>query len=171
MDAEVNRRIHTVLAEAVPVDLAVLLRLRPVCRSPRSTRRSRAVRDASTRGEVVIVGRPQMINQIADFDGLRQRDPWRRSGRRASSASTVAPTIVTLKNYKDEDGQPFLPATRCGSCRRTPASSPSSAASSPRSSSEQDNWYWHYLARRDSGVLVHHPERAHLLVDSSLPAK
>ena len=27
---------------------------------------------------------------------------------------------------------------------------------------ELDNWYWHYLARRDTGIMVHHPERAHL---------
>ena len=33
-----------------------------------------------------------------------------------------------------------------------------------------DNWYWHYLARRDTGVLVHHPERARRLVDTSIPA-
>jgi hypothetical protein len=36
--------------------------------------------------------------------------------------------------------------------------------------SELDNWYWHYLARRDTGVLVHHPERARRLVDSNQAA-
>ena len=33
---------------------------------------------------------------------------------------------------------------------------------------ELDNWYWHYLARRDTGIMVHHPERAQLLIDSNL---
>lgn len=34
--------------------------------------------------------------------------------------------------------------------------------------SEQDNWYWHYVARRDSGCLVHKPERARRLIDTSI---
>jgi hypothetical protein len=33
---------------------------------------------------------------------------------------------------------------------------------------EQDNWYWHYIARRDFGGVVHRPDRARRIVDTSI---
>jgi hypothetical protein len=35
---------------------------------------------------------------------------------------------------------------------------------------DNDNWYWHYIARRDTGLLVYHPERARRLIDSNQSA-
>ena len=32
---------------------------------------------------------------------------------------------------------------------------------------EQENWYWHYLARRDFGGVVHRPERLRRIVDNN----
>jgi hypothetical protein len=32
---------------------------------------------------------------------------------------------------------------------------------------ELDNWYWHYLARRDFGGVVHRPSRIRRIIDTS----
>jgi hypothetical protein len=33
---------------------------------------------------------------------------------------------------------------------------------------EEDAWYWHYIARRDFGGVVHRPSRARRIVDTTI---
>jgi hypothetical protein len=168
MDAEVNRRVHTVLAEAIPTGSPYLLST-PGLSKPGVDAAIRAVRDASLTGEVVIVGRPTVVDQIADFDGFgnETREEIRQKGVLGNYRGA---RIITLKNYKDEDGTPYLPANEMWVMGRDSGKFAFWGGLLSKEFSELDNWYWHYLARRDTGVLVHHPERVRRIVDSSQSA-
>lgn len=168
MDAEVNRRVRTVLAEAVPTGSPYYLST-PGLSKPAVDAALRSVRDASRSQEVVLVGRPTMVDQIMDFDGFgnETREEIQRKGFLGTYRG--AP-VVSLRNFKDEDNVPFLPANELWVMTRDTGKFGFFGGLKSKEFSELDNWYWHYLARRDTGVLVHHPERARRLVDSSIPA-
>lgn len=168
MDAEVNRRVHTVLAEAVPSSSPYYVAT-PGLSKPAVDAAISAVRDASRTGDVVITGRPTMVDQIMDFDGFgnETKEEIRQKGVLGNYRGV---DIVSLKNYKDEDGTPYLPANEMWIMARDTGKFAFYGGLMSKEFSELDNWYWHYLARRDTGVLVHHPERARRLIDSNIAA-
>lgn len=168
MDAEVNRRVRTVLAEAVPSNSPYYFAAAGISK-PAVDAALSAVRDASTSGEVVIVGRPQVTDQIANFEGFgnETKEEIRQKGVLGNYRGA---NIVSLRNYKDEENLPFLPANELWIMSKDSGKFAFYGGLLSKEYTEQDNWYWHYLARRDSGVLVHHPERLRRLVDTSIPA-
>ena len=168
MDAEVNRRVHTVLAEAIPSTSPFYLSAAGLSK-PALDASISAVRDSSLLGEVVIVGRPQMTDQITNFDGFgnETKEEIRAKGVLGTYRGA---TIVTLKNYKDEEDQPFLPANEMWVQGKDAGKFAFYGGLLSKEFSEQDNWYWHYLARRDAGVIVTHPERGRRLIDTSITA-
>jgi hypothetical protein len=164
MDAEINRRIHTVLKEA----LATSNTTTAAGISQAALDASIAsVQDESLEGEVVLVGRPQVVNQLAGFDGFGNEtlEELRRNGMFGLYHGC---RIITLKNWKDEDGVPYIPNNELWVMAKDTGKFVFYGGLMSKEFSELDNWYWHYLARRDTGIIVHHPERAHLLIDSSL---
>lgn len=168
MDAEVNRRVRTVLAEAVPSTSPYYFSAAGLSK-PAVDQAISATRDASTQGEVVIIGRPQVTDQITNFTGFgnETQEEIRQKGVLGVYRGA---TIITLKNYKDEEDQPFLPANEMWVLAKDCGKFGFYGGLLSKEFSEQDNWYWHYLARRDSGVLVHHPERVRRIVDTSITA-
>lgn len=168
MDAEINRRVHTVLAEAVPAGSPFYLAT-PGLSKPAVDASISAVRDASRSGEVVLVGRPSMVDQIMDFDGFgnETREEIRQKGYLGTYRGVQ---VLSLKNYKDEDGVSYIPNNEMWIMTRDTGKFAFYGGLKSKEFNELDNWYWHFLARRDTGVLVHHPERARRLVDSSIPA-
>jgi len=168
MDAEINRRVHTVLAEAVPSSSPYYVAT-PGLSKPAVDAAISAVRDASKTGQVVITGRPTMVDQIMDFDGFgnETREEIRQKGLLGNYRGV---DIVSLKNYKDEDGTAYLPANEMWIMSKDTGKFAFYGGLMSKEFSELDNWYWHYLARRDTGVLVHHPERARRLIDSNIAA-
>jgi hypothetical protein len=167
MDAEINRRVHTVLAEAIPVGSPYYLSA-PGLSKPAVDAAISAVRDASKTGNIVITGRPTMVDQIMDFDGFgnETKEEIRQKGVLGNYRGV---DIVSLKNYKDEDGTAYLPANEMWIMSRDTGKFAFFGGLKSKEFMELDNWYWHYLARRDTGVLVHHPERARRIMDSSIP--
>jgi hypothetical protein len=168
MDAEINRRVHTVLKEAVPAGSPYYVAT-PGLSKPAVDAAIAAVRDASTSGEVVLVGRPTMVDQIMDFDGFgnETKEEIRQKGVLGVYRGV---NVVSLRNYKDEEGQPYIPGNEMWIMTRDTGKFAFYGGLKSKEFNELDNWYWHYLARRDTGVLVHHPERARRLVDTSIPA-
>jgi len=79
-------------------------------------------------------------------------------------------SIVTLKNYKDEDGASYLPNNEMWIMGRDTGKFAFYGGLKSKEFEEADNWYWHYIARRDTGLLIHHPERARRIVDSNQSA-
>lgn len=165
MDAEVNRRVLTVLDEAIPSASPYYVTAAGLSK-PAVDAAIRSVKDATKTGVVSLVGRSTMTDQIMDFDGFgnETREEIRQKGMLGVYRGA---SVVTLKNYKDEDDLPFIPANELWVIAKDVGKFGFFGGLQSKEFSELDNWYWHYLARRDSGVLVHHPERARRIVDSS----
>jgi hypothetical protein len=168
MDAEINRRVHTVLAEAVPSGSPFYVAT-PGLSKAALDNSIRAVQDASRTGQVVIVGRPTMVDQIVDFEGfgMETLEEIRQKGVLGNYRGA---DIVRLRNYKDEDGQPYLPGNEIWVMARDTGKFAFFGGLKSKEYMDNDNWYWHYIARRDAGLLVYHPERARRLVDSNQSA-
>lgn len=168
MDAEINRRVHTVLSEAIPTSSPYFISSPGVSKAAVDLA-IRNVQDSSRLGDVVIVGRPSMVDQICDFDGYSDetKEEIRQKGVLGNYRGA---SIVRLKNFKDEDNQPYLPANQMWVMARDTGKFAFFGGLKAKEFEEQDNWYWHYIARRDVGFLVHHPERARLIVDSNQSA-
>jgi len=165
MDAEINRRIHTVLTEAIPSGSPYYVAT-PGLSKAALDNAIRAVQDASRTGEVVIVGRPTMVDQITDFEGygVETLEEIRQKGVLGTYRGC---DIVRLRNFKDEDGQPYLPGNEIWVMGRDTGKFAFFGGLKSKEFEDLDNWYWHYIARRDTGILVHHPERARRLIDSN----
>lgn len=164
MDAEINRRIHTVLKEALAPSFTTTAA--GISQAAVDAAISR-VQDESQSGNVVIVGRPTVTNQIAGFDGFGN-ETMEEIRRKGMIGVYHGADIITLKNYKDEDGTPYIPNNELWIMARDTGKFAFFGGLKSKEFMELDNWYWHYLARRDTGIMVHHPERAQLLIDSSL---
>lgn len=164
MDAEVNRRIHTVLKEALAS--ANTTTAAGISQTALDAAIA-SVQDESLSGEVVIVGRPTVVNQIAGFDGYGN-ETLEEIRAKGMFGQYHGCNIITLKNYKDEDGTAYIPNNELWVMAKDSGKFAFYGGLLSKEFVELDNWYWHYLARRDTGIMVHHPERAHLLVDSSL---
>ena len=165
IDAEVNRRVLTVLSEAIPVGSPYYVST-PGLSKPAVDAAIRAVRDSSLSGQISIVGRSTMVDQIMDFDGFgnETREEIRQKGVLGVYRGAK---IISLKNYKDEDSTPYIPANEMFIQGGDTGKMAFYGGLQSKEFSELDNWYWHYLARLDSGVLIFHPERARRIIDSS----
>jgi hypothetical protein len=168
MDAEVNRRVHTVLAEAIGVGSPYRIAAAGVSQSALNAAIS-AVRDESESGEVVITGRPAMVEQIVDFTGFGN-ETMEEIRQKGVLGVYRGATIVSLKNFKDEDKVPYLPNNEMWVMGKDTGKFAFFGGLKSKEFMELDNWYWHYLARRDTGVMVHHPERARRFIDTSISA-
>lgn len=164
MDAEVNRRVHTVLKQAVAgANTTTAAGISQAALDAAIN----SVQDLSLEGNVVIVGRPQVVNQIAGFTGYGN-ETLEELRLKGMFGVYHGAEIITLKNWKDEDNVPFIPANELWVMARDTGKFAFYGGLKSKEFMELDNWYWHYLARRDTGIMVHHPERAHLLVDSNI---
>lgn len=167
MDAEVNRRVHALFQAATPSGGGNSNYASATSISAASLNAAiQQVSDNSTTGEVVIVGRPQVVDQIMDFTGYSNETLEEIRQRGVLGVYRGAP-VVRLKNYKDENDTPFLPSNELWVVSRDCGKFAFYGGLKSKEFSEDANWYWHYLARRDVGVLVHHPERIYRLVDSN----
>ena len=166
MDAEVNRRIHTVLAEAIPSGSPYYTSAAGLSQVTLAAA-IRAARDASTTGEVVVVGRSTMVDQITDFTGY-SNETLEEIRQKGVLGVYRGAKIVSLKNYKDEDDVPFIPANELWVLGKDAGKFAFYGGLQSKEFSELDNWYWHYLVRRDTGIMVHHPERARRILDSGI---
>jgi hypothetical protein len=165
MDSEINRRIHTVMSEAIPTGSPYAITAPGVSKGAVDNA-IRAVADASRTSDVVIVGRPTMVDQIVDFEGygVETLEEIRQKGILGTYRGA---TIVRLRNFKDEDGTPYLPGNQMWIMARDTGKFAFFGGLQSKEYETPDNWFWNYIARRDCGLLVGHPERARLLTDSN----
>lgn len=175
LDAEVNLRFLRLLQAAIPngnasyvsgsglsltaVDAALL-----------------AVRDASRQREVTIVGREtmtgQFVNQLASNNSFPAFLPATNEEmfNRGILGTYKGANIVTLTNYLDADDRAFFPANELYVVAKDASQFAFWGGLQAKEFEEQDNWYWHYLARKDFGGVIHRPERIRRIVDTAQSA-
>jgi hypothetical protein len=136
----------------------------------------REVADATLNGgQVVIVGRRTMTDQIADelisgnYAGFLP-ETNEALVQRGVLGTYRGARIVALRNFKDDEDLPFFPANEMFVMAQDASKFGFWGGLLAKDYVEDDNWYWHYIARRDFGGVVHRPDRVRRIVDTSIPA-
>lgn len=181
MEAEINKRVLAVLQAAVSLTSGPGATVHPSYVAAASgltkailDKAIRDVRDESKEGAISLVGRHAMTEQISDFPGFG----WETQEEiRAKGVLGVyrGATIVTLKNYRESDFRlsggaavSFFPANELYVVGRDSGKFAFYGDMLAKSYVEPDNWYWHYIGRRDVGALVSHPHRMRRIVDGTV---
>lgn len=176
LDAEVNARVLALFQAAIPDSSAYYIDDSGVSLASLNTA-LREVRDESKSMEVAIIGRSTMTDQIMDellgttYNGTGFIPETNEAMiQRGVLGSYRGAKIITLKNFKDDEDSSFFPANEMYVVSRDASKFAFWGGLMSKEYVEDDNWYWHYLARRDFGGVVHRPERIRRIVDTSLSA-
>lgn len=172
LEAEVNRRMFNLLQAAVPNTSPYYVATAGFTKTQLDTA-IRQVKDAIKPNgmgpvPVTVIGRASMVDQISDFNlGF---DPEATAEIRAKGRLGVyrAANIVQVINYTDDAGLPFIPANECWVFGGTVGKFNLYGGLQVKSWDENTVDYRHYRARKDIGGIVHHPEQARRIVDSSV---
>lgn len=132
------------------------------------------VADETDDGEVVIVGRGKMVNQITTelaATGLFLPETNEQIIKTGKVGRYRGATIAKLVNHKDANGQSFVPGNEMFIAGRDAAKVGFWGGLESKSWSDADGGdYWHFKARRRAGFAIHHPERVRRYTDTSLSA-
>lgn len=173
LDGEINKRFLSAMQIAIPNGSSNYTSGAGLSLSALNAA-IREVQDASSTGQVTIVGRSTMTQQIIDAleaSGVSiSPETSDEMLRRGVLATYRGAQIVSLRNHKDGEDRSFFPANELFVVARDASKTAFFGGLLSKSFDEQDNWYWHYLARRDFGVVVHRADRAHRIVDTSQAA-
>lgn len=176
LNAVVNQRVLALFQAAIPVGSANYLSSSGVSLTTLNTA-LRNVRDESKTREVAIIGRSTMTEQIMDeLLGASNNgsgflpETNEEMVRRGVLGTYRGARIITLIDHKDDQDVSFFPANELYVIGRDASKFAWWGGPMTKEFTEQDNWYWHYLFRRDFGGVVHRPERARRYVDVSLSA-
>lgn len=170
-EAEVNRRIFSLLQEAVPSGSPYYESVAGLAASDLNAA-IREVKDAIKPNglgpvPVTIIGRASMVDQISDFTGYADeaKEEVRLRGRLGTYRGA---NIVQVINYTDEDDTSYIPANELWVFGGTVGKFAMYGGMQVKSWEENTVDYRHYRSRKDLGGLVHHPEQARRIVDTSV---
>lgn len=174
MDAEVNNRVLQVFQAAVADGSSSYIGTASMTLADLNAALSE-VRDETNSGQVTIVGRAPMTEKILDLllggsgngSGFIPATNEQMVSRGLLGTYRGA-NIVTLKNYKDDVGEAFFPSNELFVMSTDASKFAFFGGMMSREWVESDNWYWHFMTRRDFGGVVHRPERIRRIVDASI---
>jgi hypothetical protein len=172
LEAEVNRRMFNLLQAAVPSTSPNYVATAGLTKSQLDTA-IREVKDAIKPNgmgpvPVTVIGRASMVDQISDFNlGF---DPEATAEIRAKGRLGVyrACNVNQVVNYTDDAGLSFIPANELWVFGGTVGKFALYGGLVVKAWDENTVDYRHYRTRKDIGGLVHHPEQARRVVDSSV---
>lgn len=177
LDAEVNQRVLKLFQAAIPSSSANYVTGSNVGANLGSLNHAlRQVRDASRQRQVSIVGRNTMVDQI--IDGLTQTNTF--GGFLPSTNEQMVATgllgsyrgaqIISFTNWLDDEDVSFFPANEMYVVATDASKFAFWGGLMSKEFTEDDAWYWHFLARRDFGGVVHRPDRIRRFVDTAITA-
>jgi hypothetical protein len=176
MDAEVNLRVLASFQAAVPTTSPYYITGSGVSLTAVNLA-LRQVRDVSLDFQITILGRSTMIDQFIDQimgTGGNTSGYFPETNERLLEQGVIGvyrgARLVTLKNYRDDADVPFFPANEMWVIGRDASKFAFFGGLLSKEYTEEDNWYWHYLARRDFGGVVYRPNRLRRIIDTSTPA-
>jgi hypothetical protein len=176
LDAEVNSRFLALLQAAIPSNSAYYITGSGLSLTNLNTA-LREVRDTSRAFDITLVGRSTMTDQIIDqlLGNSNNGGGFIPETNEALVQRGVLGTyrgarIVTLTNWKNDVDSAFFPANELYVVGRDASKCAFFGGLMSKEFVEEDNWYWHYLTRRDFGAVVHRPDRVRRIVDTSIPA-
>jgi hypothetical protein len=171
MEAEVNRRIFSLLGQAVPTGSPSYVSTTGLAKEELDAA-IREVRDSIKPNglgpvPVTVIGRASMIDQISEFPGFADeaKEEIRLKGRLGTYRGA---NLVEVTNYTDEDGASYIPANELWIFGGTVGKFAIYGGQQVKSWTENTVDYRHYRARRDIGGLVHHPEQARRVIDTNV---
>lgn len=176
MDAAVNQRVLSAFQASVPSSSPYYITASGLS-LPALNLALRQVRDQSMDNTITIMGRTTMTDQIVDAlmgTGGNTAGFFPETNERLLEQGVLGTyrgaRIVTLKNYRDDTDTPFYPANELWVIGKDASKFAFFGGLLSKEYSEEDNWYWHYLARRDFGGVVYRPNRLRRIIDTSIPA-
>lgn len=176
MDATINQRVFSLFQDAAPASNANDNWTSGFSLATLNTALAQ-VRDRSRTRDVTIIGRSTMTDQIMDEiialgSGYGGFLPATNEDllRRGVLGTYRGAQIITVNNYLDEDDEPFIPGNELFVAAKDASKFAFFGGMESKEWNEQDNWYWHYIAKREFGGVVHKPERIHRFVDPDVDA-
>ena len=127
----------------------------------------REVQDESKSDTVSIYGRSTMVDQIMDFPGFAD-EALEEIRNRGKIGRYRGASVIQARNWKDEDGASHIPANEMWVMSKDFGKFAFYGDIKSKEYVEPDNWYWHYIGRTDFGGVVHRPERARRVIDTSI---
>jgi hypothetical protein len=164
--AEVNRRIFTVLQEALPsasafYEDAASTGLTPAVLNPLLSEVADIAdpSNGSLGAPLAIVGRAAAIDQISDFPNFapEAQEEIRKTGRLGVYRGA---NIVRVKNWTDEDGLPFIPENEVFVMGGDLGRFVNYGGTKFRTWTEDTTDHFHARSRRDIGLSIYRPHYA-----------
>lgn len=175
MDAEVNLRVLKLFQAAIPDATSANYISGALTLASLNSAISQ-VRDLSMDFNVTIVGRATMTDQIINLllAGTGSTGFFPETNEQLLQMGVLGTyrgaKIVTLKNFRDDQDRAFWPANEMYVVGRDASKFAFFGGLLSKEYTEDDNWYWHYLARRDFGGVVHRPNRIRRFIDTTVAA-
>jgi len=177
LDAEVNRRMFNLLQAAVPNSSPYYVASAGLSNTQLNTA-IRDVMDAVKPSDggvmpITIIGRAAMIDKVSDIvaAGSAFADAAAEELRARGMVGTYrGASVVRVFNYTDENGVSYIPANELWVFGGGVGKFAFYGGTQTKSWDENTVDYRHYRGRRDIGGLIHHPEQARRIVDSSVTA-
>lgn len=176
LDAEVNRRVFTLLQAAIPSGSPYYVNSSGLTKAELDTA-LRQVRDAIRPDgvgpvPVTIIGRIAMIDKLSDVvtNPSALYDPGATAEIRARGRLGVyrGADVVQVINYTDDDGLSYIPANELWIFAGDVGRFVMYGGVRTKNWVENTSDYFHSRGRQDIGGLVAHPEMARRIVDSSV---
>lgn len=170
LEAELNRRLIQLMEAAIPVGSPFYVSGAGVAQATvNAALHGVADMGGGQGGPVTLLGRETMTGQITDFPGYSNEtlEEIRLRGRLGVYRGA---NIQTVTNYLDDDNVPYLPANELWVLAGNAGEFATFGDLLFKESTEDLNWYWHYVARRDVGGMIYFPWRIRRIVDTSIPA-
>lgn len=173
LESEVNRRIFTTLQAAIPSNSSFAVSASGISQASVDAALI-GVKDAikpsfQARLPITIIGRAAVTNEIANFTGF---SPWALEEIRQDGflGRYKGANIVTLDNWTDENDVSYLPANELWIFGGTVGKFVKFGSVRSDLIREPLLGYTHAQSRLTVGNLVHHPEQARRIIDTSITA-
>lgn len=177
LDAEINRRMFTLLQQAIPSTSAYYVNATTGITLDILNTAIREVKDAikpSNAGPVpiTVIGRAAVVDKISDlvvnpsalFDPTATEE-IRLRGRLGVYRNA---NIQELRNWTDENDASYIPANELWVFGGNVGKFAFYGGMQTRNWLENESDYRHYRGRRDVGGLIYHPEQARRIVDGTI---